>query len=78
MNIHTSIYIVHIKFMNFIIAFAVRAVRLHSKDDRRLAVLGCHGDADGAVPISAGRDLVETLKSQGPGNMHLSIPICGV
>lgn len=36
-----------------------------SEPNRRLKVLGCHGDADGAVPISAGRDLVETLKSQG-------------
>lgn len=44
--------------MNFIITF---------NGARRLKVLGCHGDADGAVPISAGRDLVETLKSQGLG-----------
>jgi predicted esterase len=32
---------------------------------RRLPVLGCHGEADGVVPMSAGRNLVETLRSQG-------------
>lgn len=36
-----------------------------SDANRRLPVLGCHGEADTAVPISAGRDLVETLRSQG-------------
>lgn len=36
-----------------------------SDANRRLPVLGCHGEADGVVPMSAGRNLVETLRSQG-------------
>eukprot|EP00439_Symbiodinium_sp_Y106_P066266 s1222_g10.t1 len=50
--------------------------------NRRLPVLGVHGEADGAVPLSSGRILVDTLRQQGiqaefrsyPGMGHAYCP----
>lgn len=48
-----------------------------SDANRRLPVLGCHGEADGVVPMSAGRNLVETLRSQGVPAEFKSYPSMG-
>ncbi|CAE7944559.1 estA, partial [Symbiodinium sp. KB8] len=50
--------------------------------NRRLPVLGVHGEADGAVPLSSGQSLVDTLRQQGiqaefrsyPGMGHAYCP----
>ncbi|CAK9008756.1 unnamed protein product [Durusdinium trenchii] len=48
-----------------------------AEPNRRLPVLGCHGDADGAVPSLAGKQLVEQLRNQGVPAEFKSYPTMG-